>query len=72
MQPTNNCLNTTHMSLLQANFTSIHTSVSLMKLLTVHTSHLDRTMMKAIEKETMKTIKVIMKAIREEIIEKRL
>jgi len=57
MRPTNNCLNTTHMSLLQINFTSIYASVSLMKLLTVHTSHLDRTMMKAIEKETMKTMK---------------
>ena len=60
------------MSLLQANFTSIHTSVSLMKLLTVHTSHLGRTMTEAIKKETMKTMKVIMKAIKEEIMKKRL
>jgi len=45
------------MSLLQINFTSIYASVSLMKLLTIHTSHLDRTMMKAIEEETMKTMK---------------
>jgi len=57
MQPTNNCLNTTHMSLLQANFTSIHTSVSLMKLLTVHTSHLGRTITEAIEEEIMKAMK---------------
>ena len=57
MQPTNNCLNTTHMSLLQINFTSIYASVSLMKLLTIHTSHLDRTITEAIEKETMKTMK---------------
>ena len=57
MRPTNNCLNTTHMSLLQTNFTSIYASVSLMKLLAVHTSHLGRTMTEAIEEETMKTMK---------------
>ncbi len=45
------------MSLLQINFTSIYTSVSLIKLLIIHISHLDRTIMKAIEKETMKTMK---------------
>jgi len=45
------------MSLLQINFTSIYASVSLMKLLTIHTSHLDRTITEAIEKETMKTMK---------------
>jgi hypothetical protein len=45
------------MSLLQANFTSIHASVSLMKLLAVHTSHLGRTMTEAIEKEIMKAMK---------------
>jgi len=62
MQPTKNCLNTTHISLLQANFTSIHASVSLIKLLAVHTSHLDRTMAEAIEEG-------IMKAMEEEIME---
>jgi len=45
------------MSLLQANFTSIHASVSLMKLLAVHTSHLGRTMAEAIEKGIMKAMK---------------
>jgi len=60
------------MSLLQVNFTSIHTSVSLMKLLIIHTSHLSRTITEAIEEETMKTMKVIMKAIKKEIMKKRL
>jgi len=44
------------MSLLQANFTSIHAPVSLMKLLAVHTSHLGRTMAEAIEEETMEAM----------------